>query len=204
MLPVIRTSVALLRRSRVLAALVSVELFWGFGMVTFETLFPLWLAEVGDGTRDAAAVMGPTTAAAGGVSALGAVLAPVLARRMGAPMAAGVLRIMQGATVAGMALVAGPMGLVGALLATYLVHGASNPLHMTLLHDQVGSAHRATVIGLNSMVAQPAGAVGVMVLTALVDDTSLGTAILVRGVVLAVGAPLYLPAHRATRADGGE
>jgi len=198
-LPVIRTSVALLRRSRVLVALVSVELFWGFGMVTFETLFPVRLAEVGDGTQDAAAVMGPTTAAAWGVSALGAVLAPVLARRMGAPMAAGALRIVQGVTVSGMGLFAGPIGLIGALLATYVVHGASNPLHMTLLHDQVGSAHRATVIGLNSMVAQPAGAVGVMVLTALAGGTSLSTAFLAGGVVLAMGAPFYLPAHRATR-----
>ncbi|HEY0699770.1 MAG TPA: MFS transporter, partial [Micromonospora sp.] len=36
----------LLRRSRVLLALVAVELFWGFGMVTFESLLPVRLAEV--------------------------------------------------------------------------------------------------------------------------------------------------------------
>ena len=36
----------LLRRSRILLALVAVELFWGFGMVTFETLLPVRLSEV--------------------------------------------------------------------------------------------------------------------------------------------------------------
>ena len=39
-------AVGLLRRSRVLLALVAVELFWGFGMVTFESLLPVRLAEV--------------------------------------------------------------------------------------------------------------------------------------------------------------
>ena len=43
---VIGDGVSLLRGSRVLAALVGVELFWGFSMVTFESLFPVRLAEV--------------------------------------------------------------------------------------------------------------------------------------------------------------
>ena len=39
-------ALGLLRRSRVIAALIAVEVFWGFGMVTFETLMPVRLAEV--------------------------------------------------------------------------------------------------------------------------------------------------------------
>nr|BFE73589.1 hypothetical protein GCM10020092_068900 [Actinoplanes digitatis] len=58
----VRQAFGLLRRSRVLAALVAVELFWGFGMVTFEGLLPVRLAEVvGDADR-AAALLGPALA----------------------------------------------------------------------------------------------------------------------------------------------
>ncbi|MER7475080.1 MFS transporter, partial [Micromonospora sp. NPDC000018] len=56
-------AVGLLRRSRVLLALVAVELFWGFGMITFESLLPLRLTEVvGDADR-AAALLGPASSA---------------------------------------------------------------------------------------------------------------------------------------------
>ncbi|MCM0678397.1 MFS transporter, partial [Micromonospora phytophila] len=49
----------LLRRSRVLFALVAVELFWGFGMVTFESLLPVRLAEVAGDPERAATLLGP-------------------------------------------------------------------------------------------------------------------------------------------------
>ena len=56
---VIGDGIGLLRRSRILAALVAVELFWGFSMVTFESLFPIRLSEILGDTDQAAAVMGP-------------------------------------------------------------------------------------------------------------------------------------------------
>jgi hypothetical protein len=49
------------------------------------------------------------------------------------------------------------------------------------------------------MVSQPAGAVGAILLGALADGASLGTAMLVGGLVCAAAAPLYLPAWRAER-----
>jgi predicted MFS family arabinose efflux permease len=98
-----------------------------------------------------------------------------------------------------MAVFAGPVGIVAAYLATYAVHGGSNPLHHALLHRQVTSEHRTTVLSLNSMVAQPAFAVGLVVLTALADGTSVRVAIVTGAVVLAFAAPLYLPAWRAER-----
>jgi MFS family permease len=189
----------LLRRSRILLALVAVELFWGFGMVTYETLVPVRLADVlGDPTR-AAALLGPAGSVAWIASAAGAALAPVIARRIGVAPTAALLRIVQGGTVVGMGLLAGPAGVIAAYLACYLVHGASNPLHMGLLHRQVDGPYRTSVISLNSMVAQPAGALGGVVLTAVAGATSVSTAMLVGAVVLAAAAPLYLPAWRAAR-----
>lgn len=189
----------LLRRSRVLLALVAVELFWGFGMVTFESLLPVRLAEVvGDADR-AAALLGPASSAAWLVSAAGAALTPLLLRWPGAAPGAALLHILQGLTVVGMGLFAGPVGVLVAFLACYAVHGASNPLHNGLLHRQVDGPYRTSVISLNSMMGQPAGAVGGVVLTALAAATSISTAMLVGAAVLAAAAPLYLPAWRQAR-----
>ncbi|MFC7549816.1 MFS transporter [Plantactinospora sp. GCM10030261] len=192
-------ALGLLRRSRVLLALVSVELFWGFGMVTFETLLPVRLAEVTGGSDAAAALLGPAGAAAWLASAAGAAVAPALGRRVGAAPAAAALRVAQGGTVVGMGLLAGPAGVLTAYLACYVTHGASNPLHQGLLHRQVDGPHRTSVLSLNSMAAQPAGALGGVVLTALAGGTSVSTAMIVGAVVLAVAAPLYLPAWFAGR-----
>ncbi|WP_225854847.1 MFS transporter [Micromonospora sp. ALFpr18c] len=192
-------AVGLLRRSRVLLALVAVELFWGFGMVTFESLLPVRLAEVVGDPERAAALLGPANSAAWIVSAAGAALTPLLLRWPGAAPGAALLRILQGATVVGMGLFAGPVGVLVAYLACYAVHGASNPLHSGLLHRQVDGPYRTSVLSLNSMMAQPAAALGSVVLTALAAATSVATAMVVGAVVLAVAAPLYLPAWRAGR-----
>lgn len=194
---VIAAGAGLLRRSRILLALIGVELFWGFGMVTFEALLPVRLSDVVGGDEAAAAIMGPAGSAAWLVSALGAGLVPLVSRRLGVPVTAAAMRVLQGATVVGMALFAGPVGVLAAYLACYTIHGAANPLHQSLLHRQVDGAYRTTVISMNSMVAQPAGALGAVTLGALADATTVPAAMLVGAVVLAAAAPLYLPA-RAT------
>lgn len=189
----------LLRASTVLKALVAVELFWGFSMVTFESLFPVRLADVVGDTNQAAALMGPVSSAAWFTSAAGAALITIVSRRIGVAWSAAALRVLQGATIVAMGLFAGPVGLVTALLACYAVHGASNPMHMALLHREVDGPYRNTVLSMNSMVGQPAGAVGAIALSALADGSSLTTAMIVGGVVCALAAPLYLPSRRAER-----
>ncbi|WP_341360599.1 MFS transporter [Georgenia sp. M64] len=193
--------VRLLRGSAVLMALVAVELTWGFGLAALESLTPVRLAEVIGDTEAAAALTGPATSAAWLASAAGAALLPALARRTGLAPAAALLRILQGVAVVAIGLVAGVAGIVTAYLVAYVAHGASNPAHMTLLHRQVGPGHRATVVSLNSMAAQPAGAVGILVLTAVADGTSLSSAMVVAGGALLLGAPLYVPAWRQARAS---
>lgn len=192
-------AVGLLRRSRVLLALVAVELFWGFGMITFESLLPVRLAEVIGDPERAAALLGPASSAAWLASAAGAALTPLLLRWFGAAPGAALLRIAQGVTVVGMGLLAGPVGVLVAYLACYAVHGASNPLHSALLHRQVDGPYRTSVLSLNSMVAQPGASLGGVVLTAIAAATSISTAMVVGAIVLAVAAPLYLPAWLADR-----
>jgi DHA1 family tetracycline resistance protein-like MFS transporter len=189
-------AIGLLRRSRIIVALVAVEVFWGFGMVCFEGLMPVRLAEVVGNADHASALMGPVGSAAWLASAAGAALIPLLARRIGAPWTGLLLRVLQGVTVVGMALFAGPAGVIAAYLLCYTVHGAANPVHSGLLHRQVEGPFRASLISLNSMVSQPAGALGLILLTALAASASTSIAMLVGAVVLAAAAPLYLVARR--------
>jgi predicted MFS family arabinose efflux permease len=190
----------LLRSSRVLGGLVLVEGLWGFSMVTFESLFPIRLSELVGGTDAAGAIMGPVGSAAWLASAAGAAGIVAVSRRIGVARSAAALRIIQGATIVGMGWLAGPVGVVAAYLACYVAHGASNPMHTTLLHRQVAGSHRTTVLSMNSMVGQPAGALGALTLAALADGTSVSTAMIVGGLICAVAAPLYVPAWRQERA----
>lgn len=190
----------LLRGSRVLLALVAVELLWGFGMVTWETLLPPRLAEVvGDSDR-AAAMLGPAAAAAWLASAGGAAVIPAVSRWLGANWAAAAMRVGQGVTVVGMALAAGPYGVLAAYLVTYAIHGGANPVHQGLLHRAVDSSHRTTMVSANSMTAMSGAAVGGIALGALADATSVATAMVAGAVVLAAAAPLYLLARTRTPA----
>lgn len=196
----IAAGLALLRNNRVLLALVAVELFWGFGMVTFESLMPVRLAEVVGGEEVAAAITGPAATAAWIASALGAATMPWLGRTFGIAATAALMRVLQGATVAAMGLFAGVPGILAAYLLCFAVHGTSNAAHMTLLHEQATEKVRATVLSLNSMVSQPAAALGMIALTAFGETISLSVAMYVGAIVLAAAAPLYIPAWRQARA----
>lgn len=192
--------VRLLRASPVLLAIVAVELFWGFGSATYEALLPIRLTEILDDPEQAAVIVGPAGSAAWLASAVGAALVPWLIRLVGTTSAAALLRVLHGGFVVLMGLLAGVVGVVVAYLVAYAAHGAGNPPHMSLLHRQVGGELRATAISINSMMAQAAGALGVLTLTAVADQESARVAMYLGGAVLAVAAPLYIPAWRQERA----
>lgn len=196
----IADGVGLLRRNPVLRALVAVELSWGFGMIAFEQLTPVRVLEIVGDPGAAAAVVGPASSAAWLAASAGAALVPLLGSRLGLARLAALTRVLQAVTVVGIGLFGGVVGVVTAYLACYVVHGAAGPAHMTLLHRQVDGSQRATVVSLNSMAAQPAGAVGAVVLTALADAASVTVAMVVAAGVLALAAPLYRPAWREERA----
>jgi MFS family permease len=184
--------VKLLRRSRVLRALVAVELFWGFGMITFESLMPIRLSELIADRDLAASVMGPVTAGGWGAAAIGAAVIPLLLRRWSLTAISVTFRLVQGTTVIAMGLAWGPIGLVAGYLATYAVHIAAGVAYETLLHAEVDNDHRATVLSMASMAMQPAGSLGLIVLGAIATGASTGVAMIVGGVVLALAAPLFL------------
>jgi hypothetical protein len=69
-----------------------------------------------------------------------------------------------------------------------------------MLHRQVDGPYRASVLSLNSMVSQPAGALGLVLLTAIAARAGTTTAMLVGAAVLAVAAPLYLVGRKTAPA----
>lgn len=190
---VVADAITMVRSSPVLLALLAVELLWGLGQTSFEAFTPARLeAVVGDPDR-AAVLLGPANAVAWLVSAGGAAVVPALSRKVGAPMAGALLRVGQGLTVVGIALGAGPIGVLIAYVLTMAVHGGANPVHQGLLHRAVTDpSRRATVVSANSLTAQSGGALGGIALGALADTTTLSTAMLVGAAILAAAAPLYL------------
>jgi hypothetical protein len=187
----------LLRGSRALTALVALDLLWGLGVGTYESLYPVRLAELTSGTEAAAAIAGPAATAAWVASAAGSAALPWLGRRLGLGTAALLSRLLLGLMVVAMGLLGGLAGVLVVYLAAYASHGIGGAAHSTLLHRNATSDVRATVVSLNSMFAQPAGALGLICLTALADRVSVSAAMWAGGAVLAAAPPLYRVEARA-------
>jgi predicted MFS family arabinose efflux permease len=198
---VVHEAVRIIRGSALLTALVFAELLWGFGMIAFETFFPPRLTQLGGGVEEAARILGPAITFGWILSGVGAACSPWLVRRFGSGVAGCTLRFVQGATVVGMGLAAGPAGLVIAYLATYWAHGATAPVHYGMVHRAVESSHRATIVSANSLTSQVGGAVSGILLGALADATSISTAMYVAGAVLAAAGPLYLVGRSTPAVD---
>jgi predicted MFS family arabinose efflux permease len=198
----LRGALRLFRRSPILRALLAVEVFWAVAMVAFETLTPVRLAELAGGEDAAGALFGPASAAAWGLFALGSLMAGRASRRWGVAVTAALARILNGAFVVVMGVVAGPVGLLAAYGAAYLSHGAAGPMHNTLLHRQADAGTRASVLSANAMVSGGVYSAGLIVLTALAEHTGSGIAFAVAGAFSVFGALCYLPAWRAERTTG--
>ena len=168
-------------------------------MIAFETLMPVRLAEVAGGETRAGALMGPVSAAAWGLFAVGSAAAGLTSRRIGVGWTALAARVLNGVFVVVMGLMAGPVGLVTAFLITYTLHGSGGPVHSTLLHRQAQPRNRTTVLSMNSMVAGGCYSLGLLALGPLAEHAGTPTAIIVAGTFSILGAALYLPAIRQER-----
>lgn len=191
--------VRLVARSKVLAGLILVEVFWSVAMVAFETLTPLRIERIVGSEQQAAAVFGPASAAAWGLFAIGALAASRASRAVGVTRVAILSRLANGLFVVAMGLAAGLVGLLVAFSLAYLTHGSAGPMHAALLHREASRSTRATVLSLNSMVAGGAYSVGLLVLTAFAEAASIATAMVVAGAFSLLGTLCYLPALRQER-----
>ncbi|MCA5892135.1 MFS transporter [Isoptericola sp. NEAU-Y5] len=189
----------LVRADRVLLGLLAVELFWSAGMVVFEQLMPIRLADMlGSGERSGA-VMGVAASVGWGVFALGASLAGLSARRFGVARVAMAARVLNGLGAVWMGLVAGPVALVVAYLVTYGLHGASGPVYQALLHRQAAPRNRSTVLSMASMAGFASFALASPLLGRVSELFSTPAAMVTGGAFSIVGVLCFLPALRAER-----
>ena len=98
-----------------------------------------------------------------------------------------------------MGLTLGPAALLVAYLFTYTMHGAASPAYMGLMHREASSKNRATVLSMGSLAMQGGGAIVGPLLGVLAARTSIGTAMVVAGLVSTVGFICFLPARRRER-----
>jgi hypothetical protein len=192
-----------LAASTVLRSLVLVEVFWSVAMIAFEIFMPVRLSELAGGEAHAGALMGPISAVAWGLFALGSAGAGLASKRIGVGWTALLARLLNGAFVVGMGLATGPVGLIVAFLLTYTLHGSGGPVHGALLHRQAAARNRTTVLSMNSMVGGASFSIGLLALGPLAEHTSTAVGIVVAGAFSVVGAALYLPAIRQEREAAG-
>jgi MFS family permease len=193
---VVADGLRLARTNRVLLGLLLVEVFWSTGMVVFESMTPIRLAELLGSEERAGALMGVVASVGWGVFALGAALAGLASRRIGVVRAAMAARVLNGLGAVWMGLVAGPAALVVAYLVTYALHGAGGPTYQALLHREAASRNRSTVLSLASMTAFAAFAVAAPVLGRTAELVSTPAAMVIGGAVSVLGVLCFVPALR--------
>ena len=196
---VVRRTVGLVLRSRALSSLAAVELTWGAGLVAVELFSAPRLVELVGDTTGGVAAFALAVAAAWTVSGLGAALTGRVTTLLGgAPARVGaVLRVVQGGTVAVIAVVGGPMAMVAGYLGFYLVHGMANVVHFGMVHRLVGPGERTTVLSAHSLAARAGGIGAALALGPVADRAGITWAMLAAAAVLAAAAPLYTAAGRS-------
>lgn len=197
---VVAESVRLGWGRRPLRLLLAVELSWGAGLTAVELLWqPLTNAELGD--AEDIWLFGLMGASAWIAGAAGAALLPGFVRltKGRVTWAAALLRLVQGAATVGLGLGGGVAGILTAFIAFYTVHGMSNPAHFALLHRRVESSHRTTVMSLNSLVSRLSGLPAGIAFGILADGAGAPLGMIIAGLLLVTGAPLYLMSGEPAR-----
>ncbi|HEV7713176.1 MAG TPA: MFS transporter [Asanoa sp.] len=184
-------------RDGVLARLLLAGAGVGVALATIELLTPGWLAGlVGDPERGATTYA--TVAAAGfGASAVGSLLGPWAQRRLGSAVRAGVAGIALGAVALLGVAVAGPLlhdavtgvtVIAAAYLLMFVGLGITAAPQAAVLHARVAAGERATVVSVQSLALQAAGALGSVCFGALAATRGAEFAFGVAGGVLVVAA----------------
>lgn len=191
----VRRGAALAGRGRVLRRLSARVVVVGIALVTCELLAPLLFG--GLVGADGYAVL-LTLAFLG--TALGARLAPLLARAVGGS-GRGLLvaTAVAGVALGGLAL-PGPWWPAAAYVLLYVALGLDDPLAGELLHEETSAAERSTVLSVQSLLMQGGGAATNLTLPLLVAATSLDVAWLGVGGLLALSGLLAVGLPNGVRA----
>jgi MFS family permease len=203
----VASGVRLASRDRVVLRLLLVAATTGVALAVLELVTPAWLDRlVGDSERAALGYAVLVTVGFG-ADALGAAAAPAARRRLSTPAMTSAVATA-GAVAAAVGLAAATLltGLEAVLLAGvayvgfFVGLGAAGPPLGELLHGQVRSAERATVLSVQSLVLQLAGAAGALLAGALTAQYGAWVGFGVAAVALGAAVRLLLRMRRGDAA----
>ncbi|SDO71489.1 MFS transporter [Geodermatophilus sp. DSM 45219] len=171
---VVRGTVRLAARDRVLRRLLAISLLVGAVLATLELLGPLHVADLTGSRTEGAAVFGVVMAVSFAAAGVGALLAPAVRRLARGSVAAATTGLAAlGALAVAAVTVAGPLALGCLFAAFYVLNAAAWPLWKQLLHGQVAAGHRATTLSASSLALQVGALTGSLLLPRLAESAGL-------------------------------
>lgn len=197
---IVRDTIGLAARDRVLRQLLLITFLIGTVLSTLELLGPLRFAQLSDSRTEGTAVFGVVMAVSFSAAALGAGLAtPTRRAARGSTALANTLALgLCALAVTGVAL-APAVALAGVAYAFfYLFNGAGWPLRQQLMHSRVDAAHRSTTVSANSMGLMIGAVTGSLLLPQLAEATSLTVALHAGAVPLVLAGIVALRLRAAT------
>ena len=189
----VRDGVNLAARHRPLRGLLLGAATIGVALVAVESLWQPRFVALLDAPDTATAFLGILLAVAFAGSAIGAALAPRLARFVErfTPAVAMVGQIVSGVVLVSLGLVTWVPLAALLFVGFYLTVGATAPVRDELMHQRVPSERRTTLLSAESLVFQAGGFTAALTLPALADAHGTPVAWAIAGGLLAIGALAY-------------
>lgn len=204
---VVRDTIRLAARDRVLRQLLTIAFLVGTVLSTLELIGPLRLAELTGSRTGGTAVFGVVMAVSFGTAALGAALSTSARRaaRGSLARANAVLFVICVLAVMGMALTSAVLITGLAYSVFYLANAAGWPLRQQLMHSRVQAAQRSTSVSAMSFALMIGGVAGSLLVPRLAEATSLSIAFWAAAAPLLLAGllSLHLPSASAATAERG-
>jgi MFS family permease len=168
---VVRDTVVLVSRNRLLRLLWVVSFLTGAVLTTMELLGPLQFAELSGGLAEGSAVYGVVMAVSFAAAGVGALLAPGARRLAGGSVAWASLAfaVLGALTMVGVAIAPGVFAAGLAYALFYLFNGGGWPLRQQLMHEQTTSAQRSTTVSAKSLALMLGGMLGSLLVPRLAE-----------------------------------
>jgi predicted MFS family arabinose efflux permease len=189
----------LARRDRIVLRLLMVAATTGVALAVLELVTPAWLDRLVADPERAAMTYALLVTVGFGADAFGAALAPAARRRLPTPAVASAVAtavaLAAAVGLSGATLLSGTNALLFAGIAYVVLFvglGAAGPPLGEVLHGQVRSTERATVLSVQSLVLQLSGAAGALLAGALTAQLGAWLGFGVAAIALAAAGLLLL------------
>ncbi|RPI58751.1 MAG: MFS transporter [Chloroflexi bacterium] len=199
----IRTGLAVSRRSPTILRLLGVSFASGVVLISLEALWQPHFARLLGGSEGRSLlfglIMGGNFFAGMAGNLLSIPLLRLLKGRYG--LVAALFQGLRGVGLMFLALQGAPVPAVLLFWWVYLGMGVVNSPHATLMNAEIPAAHRSSMLSIESLVAYLGSLLGSAGLSYLAEQTSVGVAWFAGGVILVLSLGLYLSVDALPRGE---